>query len=191
MAKLDKLLLEWENRGAPDQMYRSRIVSMTGIERDLLALKEKISLAQAWSDLILKKFRRNALNMDYLLRLAYVWDERPIPVTYIQRTVDFHQGNLYRTFIRGGMMVAAKTRSVGAKTEEPYWPWRCEAYLDPLSSSYLRQGLRIEILEEDNGFHFSLLESDGVFDEAVPLPIYRSLFERRRLPPPMYKAVFC
>lgn len=204
-ASLSRLEFEWRNVAQLPREIDGRWVDMPALAAALLELKARKTYTEVWRDLALGVHARHAHNEDFVLHLLYLVDERPVPVSVLQRSIGMQLGHLFRTLERAGVEFRAHTTSFSSRLREGYWPWGNEIFLDPLRGTYLRGGEEFPIPEglevylrdgeredwdgeddeergEDQGVRDRSIGLIDPGDLAVPLPIV-PIF-RRHTPPP-------
>lgn len=164
MAALNRLEREWRNRA--DE-------SMQVLLERLLALKDERTYEQVFADLVLREHKRHVENIEYLARLMYLIDERPMPILHLQPAVGLDQGHIYRTLKRAGVVFEAP----GSRSApDGYFPWKGEVYVDPIRRVLLRGGEEEEIPEDSDPYDLPI-QYERV---TVPLPLWPRLRLRRR-----------
>jgi hypothetical protein len=197
VAKLDLLAVEWRNVLAEDFMHEERMISMQTLHKTLLKLKDEKTYTENWIELINGKLDRHAHSDEYVASLLYLVDERPVPISTLQKSIHLQLGHLFRTLDRAGVEFRAHTSALGSRLRQGYWPWPCEIFVDPVRNVILRNGEEIpipsllKIYHRDEGPQDDPEDSDpteddyiGLMEEEgdVPLPIH-SLFRKPALPP--------
>lgn len=198
--KLCKSALEWRNHSQDDYVKDGSTVSMQTLKARVLKLKEQYSYVQVWSQLASMDIERHAGNEEYISRLIYLVDERPVPISVLQRSVSLQLGHLFRTLDRADVDFRAHTHALTTRIRGGYWPWPCEMYVDVMNGQYFRAGEAhalpegVDILRRDSD-EYGAEQGDPAVDDGtlglidgndeVPLPLYPGL--RERLGPPVYR----
>ena len=203
MSELVNLKVEWRNKSQADYMLEERPISMAALERELLALKDRETYFENWLRLASKEDERHAHDNSFVARLLYLVDERPIPISALQKSIGMQLGHLFRNFDRAGVVFRAHTSGLKSRLRSGYWPWPCEIYIDPTNGIILRHAVEIplsdvlKIYHKDNGPEEDPEDSDpteddyiGLLEETgdVPLPVHPRF--RTATVPPEYKSAF-
>lgn len=159
VSSLNRLKVEWSNIFSDE---------MRPLLLRLLKLKETHTYQQVWMELCRRDHRRYAHEIEYVSRLLYIADERPLPVVIMQHAIGIEQGHMYRTFERAGVEWKASTANTGVSVEEHYVPWAGKAFVDVLGKRVIQNG-EIKPIKGDI-LHFKVEDSG-----KPPIPILPKL----------------